>query len=88
MRLKKLRRDKNPHTIKLHQLYHHFRKEKIKRNKHSARYNERFLEVQQELVDAQMQNKRVIFFDQCHFTNRCDMKLEYSQKKKNISIVR
>jgi hypothetical protein len=53
-----------------------------------VRYNQRFLEVKQELMEATMKKKRIVYFDQLHFTNRADLKLEYSNVGTNINIVR
>ena len=85
-------------NLKPYQVYKHFKVNKIKRktiqevypnqNRRYLRNNDRFLEVQEELMDAHMRNFRIIYIDQCHHTNRSDLKLEYSNKYTNIQIVK
>lgn len=59
-----------------------------KHNKHSDRYNERFLEVRQELINQMLKGNRQIYLDQVNFSNRSDQRVEFSNKYHNISFVK
>ena len=71
-RITKLKRTNPDADIYPKQLCMYFQKHKIKRkfikecyprvNKHSHRYNERFLEVKEELMRAKRQGRRIVYF--------------------------
>ena len=76
----------------------HFKKKKITRkviqdvyrlkDNVTEKMELRFKEIQQQLTNAVMDNRRIIFRDKVTFKNKQDKKIEYSNVGQNIKIVK